>query len=301
MPTVYGDHVSEVTIRRMTEADVRAAERLSGDAFLELDRSLARRSGPEPAGRLPAHTENWIARTRHFLTTDPGGCWVADDGAEMVGFATSIRREGTWCLATYAVRPGLQGRGLGKQLLDAALTHSQGCLRGMLSSSSDPKAVRRYLLAGFTMHPQMFLRGTVDRSAIPAISKVREGSPGDVDLMDSVDRSTRGAGHGPDHGFMLASWRCLVSDTTTGSGYAYTYPSGGLALLAATNRRTAARLLWTVIADGPAEATVSHLTAANSWAIDIGTEARLDLHQEGYLALRGLQPPAPYVHNGAML
>jgi hypothetical protein len=29
--------------------------------------------------------------------------------------------------------------------------------------------------------------------------------------------------------------------------------------------------------------------------------ARLDLHQEGYLALRGLAPPAPYLHHGVFL
>ena len=29
--------------------------------------------------------------------------------------------------------------------------------------------------------------------------------------------------------------------------------------------------------------------------------ARMDLHLDGYLALRGMKPPAPYVHNGALL
>ena len=38
----------------------------------------------------------------------------------MVGFATSFVRERVWCLATYAVRPGLQGTGVGRRLLDAA-------------------------------------------------------------------------------------------------------------------------------------------------------------------------------------
>ena len=46
---------------------------------------------------------------------------------------------------------------------------------------------------------------------------------------------------------------------------------------------------------------VGHVTAANQWAVDVGMAARLDLHQEGYLGLRGMKPPAPYVHNGALL
>ena len=74
-------------------------------------------------------------------------------------------------------------------------------------------------------------------------------------------------------------------------------------LLAATNRRTASRLLWTALADSPAgeQVTIPHVTAANDWAIDIGMAARMDLHLDGYLALRGMKPPAPYVHNGALL
>ena len=129
---------------------------------------------------------------------------------------------------------------------------------------------------------------------------MREGSAADIELMDSLDRRTRGAAHGPDHPLMLSWWRLLVSDTSTGSGYVYT--SGRrVELLAASNRRTAARLLWAVLADADGDVLVPHLTAANPWAVDIGLTARLELHQEGYLALRGMKPPAPYVHNGALL
>ncbi|MDO9455828.1 GNAT family N-acetyltransferase [Nocardioides sp.] len=295
--------MAEVLFRPMRPDDVPVAERLSDESFLELDRRVFRRDQPDPRPRTADHRAGWIARTLHFLETDPGGCWVADADGEMVGFATSIRREGTWILATYAVSPGQQGRGLGKQVLDRALTHSRGCLQGMLSASDDPRAVRRYLLAGFTMHPQMFLSGTVDRSAIPdgTGSRIREGTAADTELMDSVDRRARGAAHGPDHALMQRIFRWVVSDTTAGSGYAYLTPTGAVALLAATNRRTAEKLLWSAIADGPDEQTVSHVTAANDWAIAVGTAARLDLRTSGYLALRGLRPPTTYLHNGALL
>ncbi len=285
----------------MQPADVPVAERLSAEGFYELDQRMSRRSWPDPVLRPATRAGTWVARTLHFLETDLGGCWVADDDTGMVGMATSFVRDKTWCLATYAVRPGLQSRGIGRQLLDAAMHHGRGCLRGMLAASSDPKAVRRYRLAGFTLHPQMFLTGTVDRAAIPVIEKVREGSAGDTDLMDSIDRQVRGAAHGPDHPLMQRLWRPIVSDTTTGSGYAYLDETGGVALLAATNRRAATRLLWAAIADGGEEQTVRHLTAANEWAVDVGMAARLELHQEGYLGLRGMSPPAPYIHNGALL
>ena len=43
------------------------------------------------------------------------------------------------------------------------------------------------------------------------------------------------------------------------------------------------------------------MTAANEWAIDVGLAARLDLVQNGYLALRNMRPPAPYLHHGSLL
>ena len=285
----------------MTQEDVPEAERISDEGFFELDTRMRRLGGPEPARRSDAHRAVWMQRTSHFLRTDPGGCWVAEDDTGIVGIATSYRREVLWCLATYAVLPDRQGQGIGKPLMAAAMDHGRGCTRRMLSASSDTRAVRVYHQAGFELHPQMYLTGRVDRSAIPVVERVREGSAADVDLMDSLDRAARGAGHGPDHELMLSTWRLLVSDTTTGSGYAYLDERGRVALLAASNRRTATRLLWTALAEGPDVATIGHVTAANPWVLDVGFAARLELHTEGYLALDGMKPPAPYVHNGALL
>jgi GNAT superfamily N-acetyltransferase len=303
LAVLYVGPVTGLTIRPMTSDDVSAAERLSDAGFHELDLRMNRPSWPAPEPRSSRGSERWVERTLHFLRTDPGGCWVAEDETGLLGFATSFVRDTTWCLATYVVRPGLQGRGIGKPLLDAALQHGRACLHGMLSASSDPKALRRYHLAGFAMHPQMFMTGVVDRSAIPPIEKVREGSAADTDLMNSIDRQTRGAAHGPDHEFLQRNWRLVVSDTSTGSGYAYLGDRNTVLLLAASNRRTAARLLWTALADAPSDQPVNlvHITSANQWAIDVGMAARLELHQDGYLGLRGMKPPAPYVHDGAML
>lgn len=293
-----------VAIRPMQDHDVAAAERLSDEGFYELDQRTFQRDWPDPERRTPSHRKTWMTRTRHFLKNDPGGCWVAEVDDELVGFATSFNRELMWILATYAVRPNLQGQGIGAQLLAAAMQYGQGCLRGMLSASSDPKAVRRYRLAGFSLHPQMFLSGVVDRSALPVVDRVRDGNTADFDLMDSIDRQTRGAAHGPDHEILLAdAARLVIADRTTGSGYAYVNNSGVPTLLAATNRRTATDLLWESLASSPdgEKVRVGRLTAANEWAVDIGMTARLDLHQSGYLALRNMKPPAPYLHNGALL
>jgi GNAT superfamily N-acetyltransferase len=259
---------------------------------------MFRRAWPDPQLRPPARSTHWIRRTQHLLSTDPGGCWVAEDGSDLLGVVVSFVREKMWLLASYAVVPGAQGLGLGRALLAPALEHGRGSLRAMLNASNDPKAVRRYHEAGFRLYPQMFLRGAPDRSTIPVVEKVREGSADDIDLMDSIDRQTRGAAHGSDHEVLLEQLRLVVSDTSTGQGYAYL--DGGVALLAATNRRTAARLLWEAIASSD-DLLIGHITPENDWAVEVGLAARLELDQGGYLALRHLKPPKPYLPHGALM
>jgi GNAT superfamily N-acetyltransferase len=290
--------VGEVRIRPMTVDDLPAAERVTAVGFHELDSRMFRRAWPDPQLRPPERGANWIARTRHLVGTDPGGCWVAEDESGMLGVVVSFEREKMWLLASYAVVPGSQGLGLGKALLAAALDYGRASLRGMLNASNDPKAVRRYHAAGFRLYPQMFLRGTPDRTRIPVIEKVREGSLGDVDLMDSVDRRTRGAAHGPDHEILMEQYRLVVSDSSTGQGYAYL--DDGAALLAATDRRTAARLLWEAIASSD-DVLIGHITPENSWAVDVGLAAGLELDQGGYQALRHMHPAAPYLPHGALM
>ena len=288
----------------MRPDDVAEAERLSSLGYYELDtrtlqRVLARAAAARGVPRAPVgdpHDPPRRAPTRR-------GCWVAESDGRLVGAAVSYTRELMWILASFVVRPGLQGQGIGAQLLAASLHHGRGCLRGMLAASADPKAVRRYRLAGFALHPQMLLWGSVPREVIPVVERVRDGSPGDFDLMDSVDRRTRGAAHGPDHAVLAREFHLLVTDRTTGSGYAYVNDSGSPVLVAATNRRTATDLTWAALAASDPEVPVEigHVTAANQWAIDVGMAARLELHQRGYLALRNLAPPSPYLHHGSFL
>lgn len=287
----------------MRDDDVEACEQISSQAFLVLEQRTHPRAWPDPGPRPPHRATAWQARTRHLLATDPGGCWVADVDGEVVGFATSLVRELMWILASYAVRPGLQGQGLGRALLEAALEHGRGCLRGMLNASADPRAVRRYVLAGFRLEPQLLLSGTVDRAVLPEVRHVREGTPGDRDLLDSLDRQTRGAAHGPDHEVMARELRLLVTDRPVGSGYTYVNAAGAPVVLAATSRRAAASLTWEALAssdpDVPVE--IGHVTAANDWAVELAVAARLDVWSHGYLALRHMKPPAPYLPHPTLL
>ncbi|HET7388979.1 MAG TPA: GNAT family N-acetyltransferase [Nocardioidaceae bacterium] len=303
MPDDSSQSAFDYVVRPMRAADIPALERLSAQVFYELDVRTQRRTAPEPVLRTGDRAAQWRRRAEHVLAHDAAGCWVAEDASGPCGATLSLKRELCWVLWSFVVRSDLQGRGVGAHLLQAALSYGDGCLRAMLAASDDPRALRRYRLAGFTLHPAMSLRGTVDRALLPVVDRVREGSISDIDLMDSVDRRARGSGHGPDHELMASTYPLVVIDRPTGSGYAYVAPEGGPYLLAATNRRTASDLLWETLAasspDEPCE--IEYVTAANEWAVDVGMFARMELRTEGYLALRGMKPPMPYLPSSHFL
>ncbi len=271
----------------MRAEDVEPAERLTARAY-------AGAIPGAPARRNPEQLDRWTTRLHHLIDTDPAGCWVAQDGGDLIGVAVALRRDMLWVLSTYAVDPEIQGRGMGVALLGAALEYGAGCLRGLICSTPDPRAVRRYRRAGFTISPTMQLRGTVSRDAIPIVDGVRFGSDGDLDLVDSVDRRVRGATHRPDHLLLGKYAQLLVCDRLTGSGYVYV-DGPRITLLAATSRNIAQRLLWSALRHAGDEAVIRTLTADQDWALDVGLAAGLEVQQDAYLALRHMRPPVPYI------
>jgi RimJ/RimL family protein N-acetyltransferase len=282
----------------MRLADLEWTERTSDRLFLDAARRTRRIGEPEPQPRSPAASAQWIERMRHFLEADPAGCWVADHEGEIVGFAISQNRDHLWYLATYGVLTDRQGLGIGKRLLDEALAHA-GERPGLFSSTNHPAATRRYRLAGFALHPQMRMVGVVDRSTLPAVRGLRDGTLDDLEWVNRLDEKIRGAGHGADHAFMAERMRLVVASRRR--GYVYIDERGRPALLAATDEQTAQALLWKALAASSGETLVNCITTANHWAIDVGLAARLDLGQEGYLAVRGLREPAPYLASGHFL
>ena len=295
--------MTQVLIRPARESDLEAMAAITATSYHEVDARTFQRSWPDPQPRLRSRNTAWIHRTRHTLTTDPEGCWVAEVDGQVVGGAISRVRELMWILSSFAVEPDHQGQGIGLQLLAAAMHYGRGCLRGMFAASADPGAVRRYRLAGFTLHPQMFLTGVVERGAIPVVERAREGSAGDIDLLNSIDRQTRGAAHLSDHEVLLDQFRLVVCERANGAGYAYVDDTGSPSLLAATTRRTAQDVMWEALGSSAPGSTVAvhHITAVNEWAVDVGLAARMSLHQSGYLCLRRMLPPAPYLHHGSLL
>jgi GNAT superfamily N-acetyltransferase len=280
----------DVAIRPMRAEDIDPA-RVVADAALGTPQD-----GEPEEERLP----RVLARIAHLVETDPGGAWVAEAGGDVVGLSLALVREGVWGLSLFAVVPDLQGQGIGKGLLDAALTHGDGGRGGIILSSEDPKAMRRYARAGFELRPTVAAAGIVDRTALPAGLPVREGRESDLELAAAIDREVRGAAHGPDLPVMLRFFRMHVYEDR---GYVIER-EGRPALLAARDEEAARALLWTAFAQSPRGGTVGvdFIAAGHDWAVDVALTAGLALSIDGALFVRGqLGPLAPYLPSGAYL
>ena len=283
-------------IRPLQPADVPAAHELSFSTFVELDTRLG-----EP---VPEHTDAVRARgegrVAHLQRTDPDGAWVAEHEGRLVGVALALRRGPLWFLSLLTVEPGLQGQGVGRQLLEAALRTSQDAPAGWILATQDPKALRRYARAGFALHPGYDARGHVDRAELPAGLGVRTGDlAADGDLVDDVVGRLRGAPYGPDLEAFAPHAQVLVAEDGPERGYCLVRP-GHVVGLGATTPALAQRLLWAALAGAEGEVSVEFLTADQQWGIAVVLAARLPVRLGGSSCRRGaLGPMTPHLPTGA--
>jgi GNAT superfamily N-acetyltransferase len=287
-------------VRPMTAADIDGA----GDVWDRAFGEMRIRFGLPHLRRDAESDARFDARMRHLLQHDAGGAWVSYDGDSVTGLAVALRRERLWVLSMLAVHPSAQDRGVARALLDRALAYGDADGPGLILASRDPKAMRRYALAGFSLRPAVTAWGRVRRRGLPAAPGVRDGDASDFDLMADVDRLQRGAGHGPDHPLLLDDGgRLLVFDQGHRRGYAIVRRSDHrLALLAATDPDVATTLLTTVLADAPEtrEVEVGWITGTQQWAIRTCLAGGMELHPVGPVMVRSHPGPmSPYLPNGA--
>jgi GNAT superfamily N-acetyltransferase len=276
----------------MRDDDVEAVSDLSVRAFEE----YARRRG-EPVLPRPADAAAHV-RLRHLLATDPGGCWVADDGT-VAGAGLALVREGIWGLSLLVVDPAVQSAGIGRALLERTLAYGNGARGGIILASADPRALRAYARAGFALHPTVRATG-VPRDVEPDPA-VRAFTPDDHPMAAAVDRAVRGAAHGSDLDALARGGSELL--VYPGRGY-LAIRDGDVKALAAADEVTARALLATALARIPAAGTaqVEWITARQQWAVDVTLAARLELQPQSAVFLRGeVGPFTPYIPGGAYL
>ncbi len=216
----------------------------------------------------------------------------------------ALVRERIWGFSLFAVDDAVQGRGVGRRLLEACLAYGVDCdAQGWLILSSEhPAAMRRYARAGFALAPCLAAMGIPDLSRAPdAVARVEDAGAAGIAAADRIGRVVRGAGHGRDLPVALAGGaRLLVLEDRAFA----LMREGNVMLLAATDEDAAGTVLWAGLTGAPAGATalVDFMTGAQQWAIGVCLDAGLALSPDGPVCTRGrLGPLAPYLPSGAYL
>jgi predicted N-acetyltransferase YhbS len=274
------------TIRSLRVEDVSAVQ--------EVQLAAASAAGwPEPDDE---HRARYRAALRRFATVDGGTSFVAEDDGALVGHGVAIRRGSFWGLALLFVRPDRQSTGVGRRLIDATLASARGADLGMIMSSPDPRAIRRYASAGFDLHPGVEVAGAPDRAALPGGLPVRTGDAADLEVVDRVDAVLRGSSRRDDAAFVLSQGAQLwVAER--GAGFALS-SRGRIVMLGADDPATARALLWQAVAAAEEDISAYCWTAAQQWAIEVAVAAKLKITPAGPLFVRGGPVPVPYLPSG---
>jgi GNAT superfamily N-acetyltransferase len=283
-------------VRPMATDDVAVCEEIWFDAFGTMRATF----GLPVETHTPESVEWTQTRIAHVLATDPGGSWVAEsDDGTVVGLTQAFVRDDLWVLSLLGVAPQRQAKGTGKALLDAALAYGVKAGRGMILSSQDPRAMRRYSQAGFDLHPSVAARGRVDPERLGSSGDVRPGTEDDLELVASIDRRLRGGSHQPDLEMLLArNCRLWILE---GRGYAVARGAAPM-FVGAGNEDDAAQLLNAClrVAGAGEVIDINWITAPQQWAMRAALRAGLALHPFGPVMTRGMEgPPRPYLPNGA--
>jgi hypothetical protein len=241
-------------------------------------------------------------RVAHLGRTDPGGAWVAERDGEVVGVALALIREGIWGFSLFAVAPELQGRGVGRRLLEAAFAYGADARGHIILSTASPAAMRRYARLGLELRPCVAAAGIVDPARRPVADGVREAGPEGIAVADAIGREVRGAGHGPDLEVLLEGpgTRLLLCDDRA---FAVTRDDRVM-VVAGRDEDAATRVLDAALAAARpgASVEVDFLTAGQDWAVRACLDAGLSLSPDGPMFTGGeLGPLRPYLPSGAYL
>ena len=271
--------MARLHLRAFHASDLEEASAVAAAAF-ELDLTT------------PAVALRWKQRIAQGFATDPQGASVAELGGEIVAVAQAIARERLWCLSLLAVHPRAQSSGAGRALMERALTYETHSTDiGLITSSSDPRALRLYALAGFALLPTFQVEGTLDRAAVPEpAGEVHAAGRDDLEALAPISREVRGAPHTLELEFALRmGMRVLrVGDR----GFAVVWQGHGVWLLVARDDEAATQLLAAsllfVATDHP---SVRWITGEQQWAIELLVRAGLRLVPYGALCVRGEPGP----------
>ncbi len=274
----------------MTATDVPSAIALTWEAF------------GIPRGSVQLQP-TWDARMQMMLRTDPAGAFVAlGEGGEVIGVSAALARGDVWVLSLLAVKTGSQSRGIGRALMEAALSYRTDLENRLIMSTNDPRAMRLYWHAGFAIYPAMLASGIVERERLPKPDpRITEVASEEIRRLAPISVALRGGPH-TEELKMMASTGARIFQLDD-RGFVVVSTNHEVWLLAALDHETADALLWYGLdrasEEGPVR--VRYVSGANQWAIDILIAVGLDVIADGAVCVVGNPGPlCPYIPSGPL-
>jgi GNAT superfamily N-acetyltransferase len=207
---------------------------------------------------------------RHLHATDPERFWVAvrdtptpePDAGLPIAFGAAVRRDDVWFLSMLFVRPGEQGRGIGRALLDRLLP---GDAATLATGTDSAQPVSNALYASLGIVPRMPLLSVVGRperlealGALPSgmsvipFEEIAGGPPDQdghrrlVEEIDAIDREIAGFAHPQDHRFLRVDGRrgfLFLDPGGSAIGYGYASEVGRVGPVAVRDEALVAPVL----------------------------------------------------------
>jgi ribosomal protein S18 acetylase RimI-like enzyme len=183
------------------------------------------------------------------LKNDPEGFWVALDGdGGVAGAAMSWVRGTHWFLSHLFIRPGHQGRGIGRSLLEKTLRYSvsQKCsAKSVITSAFNPVSIALYAKSGmYPQQPVYSFGGTPAKAFLKAAANrvVSEGivtGEEHIDALASIDQKLLGLPRREHHEYLLLDQKTPCHVFSRGGricGYAYIDREGHIGPMATASQ-----------------------------------------------------------------
>lgn len=208
---------ASITYRPTTTADLLDCERIWREG---LDGYL----GPLGFPAIPLENPGLRRLHAHTLATDPTRFWVAAEAnGTIVGFGSAVVRGSAWFLSMLFISPSVQGRGIGRALLDRLLPAGDDVALATSTDSAQP--ISNALYASLGIVPRIPLYNLIGRPGSAGAGAALPTGVGAVPLgglqaeLDGLDRAVLGFAHPEDHEFVRRDSR---------TGFAYRDEAGSL-------------------------------------------------------------------------
>ncbi|TAL10194.1 MAG: N-acetyltransferase [Chloroflexota bacterium] len=271
-----------ITYRPATTTDIAAEHRV----FSNAEGDLLRRHGfawSDPPLDAVAPTLG------HLLDHDPGRCFVAETGGEIVGFTAAFVRGDRWFLAALFVDPATQGRGIGRTLFGLAF---EGAPRRRITITDSIQPVSNALYGRHGLLPATPMLGFVGTGVQPAAVAGLENVTVADETLAALDEQAYGFDRAADHMFWARqALRTAWSREGQPVAVSYAWPSGRIGPILGLDGASAADALRMELRANP---TGWIEIPGTSWAlVEAALAARMRLDAPPGLLLLGDGQQAP--------